>query len=233
MPAKKTILITGAARGIGKAIAESLISHNLILITKTDKSFNSMKKEFPDATCYKCDLANEKALNDLIKEIKSSYKHIDVIVNNAGFYVFKTFEETDSEDFDELYKIYMRTPFVLIKGLLPKLKASEEPTVINIASAAAFTRFKSESIYSAVKVGLVAFTEIIREELRADKIKFTNIKPYGVNTWNDPDKDKLLRPEDIGSLVKFIVDCHYNCEILDVSLSSVGQWRGGTPPWAK
>jgi NADP-dependent 3-hydroxy acid dehydrogenase YdfG len=230
---QKTILITGAGRGIGHAIAEALYSGNkLILITKTRASYLRIRKEFPKALCYACDITDSSAIDKTLNDIKSRFRAIDVLVNNAGIpYLLKYIDETSARDLDLVYSLYMKGPFLITMSLLPLLRASKSPLVVNIASAAAFTRMPGEAVYSAAKSGMVTLMEIAREELQKHRIRVSIIEPYGVNTQNIPNPKDFLRPEDIGRLVKFIVDADPNCEILSVSLSSTGQWRQGTPPW--
>lgn len=229
----KTILITGSGRGIGHAISKALYKGNkLILIIKTMASYLKIKKEFPTAMCYVCDITNSSAVKKTINDIRSRFKVIDVLVNNAGIpYLLKYVDETTAQDLDMVYSLYMRGPFSITMSLLPLLKASKSPLVINIASAAAFTRMPGEAVYSAAKSGMVTLMEIAREELQKYGIRVSIIEPYGVNTQNVLNPKDFLRPEDISKLVKFIMDADPNCEILNVSLSATGQWRQGTPPW--
>lgn len=204
---KKAILITGAGRGIGLAIARKLKKPDtaLMLITKTERSFRFLKKEFPKGFIFKVDLTKKQEIKEFLKEIKSKIAYLDVLVNNAGIFLAKPFEKTEATDFDNLYALHMRAPFILIRELLPLLRKAKNPLVVNISSAANIARFRNESIYTASKAGLTALTEVIREELQKDNIRFTIIQPYGVNTWNDPNPENLLRPEDIAELVYFIL----------------------------
>ena len=232
---KKVAIITGAGRGIGLAVAKKLKNRfsYLILLTKTKKSSERLKEEFPKAEIIRVDLTREKEIIKFLKEIKSKLTHLDLLVNNAGFYLCKPFEETVTDEFDYQYFLHMRAPFILIKKLLPLLRKAKSPLVVNISSAASIAHFRNESVYTAVKAGLTALIEVIREELQKDNIRFTVIHPYGVNTWNDPYPDRLLRPEDIAELIYYLTRTHSNCQILRVDLSSVKQWRQGVPPWLK
>ena len=232
---RKAAIITGAGRGIGLAIARKLRGQfsPLVLLTKTKRSSAFLEKEFPEAEIIKIDLTKKEEITRFLKKIKSELNHLDLLANNAGLYLCKPFEETTSDEFDYQYFLHMRAPFILIRELLPLLKRAKNPLVINISSAANIARFRNESVYTATKAGLTALIEVIREELQKDNIRFTIIQPYGVNTWNDPHPERLLRPEDIAELVYFITRTHPNCQILRVDLSSTKQWRQGIPPWLK
>lgn len=229
---KRTVLITGAGRGIGRATARRLRDQaSLILLTKTDESQKSLKEEFPEAFCFAVDLTNTRNIESVIKTVKGLTQSIDVLINNAGTYASALFEETSVEQLDNQYAIHLRAPFLLTRELLPLLRKGSNPIVINISSAAAFARSPREAVYSAAKAGLTTLTDIIREELQKDGIRFTVVQPYGVNTWNDAHPENYLRSEDIADLVDFVINSHPNCQILTVDVSSVKQWRKGVPPW--
>ncbi|MCZ7398828.1 MAG: SDR family NAD(P)-dependent oxidoreductase [Candidatus Methanoperedens sp.] len=230
---KKNILITGAGRGIGLAIAKAVedVAENLILVTKSKESFRYLEKYFPRARNFNVDLSNEEKTTKFIANIKYEFDRLDVLINNAGFYVGKKFEETTTSDFEELYKIHLKAPFLLIQSLLPLLKKSDCPQVINISSAANFVRIPGESAYTAMKAGLSAMGDVLRNELQRYSIRFTTIHPNAVDTRNFENPQDFLAPEDMGDVVLFIVNTHPYCQISNIELSSVSDWRGNWPPW--
>jgi NADP-dependent 3-hydroxy acid dehydrogenase YdfG len=229
----KNILITGAGHGIGFSIAKHVqnISENLILLTKPDNSLCHIKNNFPNAKNFGVNLLKEQDIIKVINIVKKNINHIDVIVNNAGFYVGKIFEKTKINELDDLYKIQMKAPFIIIQKLLPLLKLSECPQIINICSAANFARIPGESAYTAAKAGLSAFGDVLRSEFQRYNIRVTNIYPWTVNTKNFKNSENFLRPEDIGELVEFIINTHPKCQIMSIELSSTNDWKGNWPPW--
>lgn len=230
---KKNILITGAGRGIGFAIAKAVedVAENLILVTKSKEAFRHLEKYFPIARNFNVDLSNEEKAIKFITNIKYEFDRLDVLINNAGFYVGKKFEETTISEFDELYKIHLKAPFLLIQNLLPLLRKSDCPQVINISSAANFARIPGEAAYTTMKAGLSAMGDVLRSELQRYRIRFTTIYPWAVNTHNFENPQDFLRPEDVGEVVVFIINTHPNCEVSNIELSSVSDWRGNWPPW--
>jgi NADP-dependent 3-hydroxy acid dehydrogenase YdfG len=111
--------------------------------------------------------------------------------------------------------------YLLTKGLLPIIEKGKDPQIINISSIAALKPSKGTVIYSAVKAGVTGFSIGLRDELNPKKIRVSVIHPYGINTWNDPHPEKLLKPTDISSLVKFVIDSDPNCQIDEVTVSSL------------
>lgn len=231
----KNVLITGAGRGIGLAIAKALQKQDtrLFLVTKTKKSAKILKAKFPDAIIFSCDLTKEDEVNLLVQKIKRETIRLDVLINNAGFYLGKRFEEINPKEFDELYKIHLESPFMLMQGFLPMLRRSLYPQIINISSAANFARIPTESAYTAVKAGLTAMSNVLQKELQNTGVRITIIHPWTVNTHNLSRPENCLQPEDIADLISYIVNTSPNCQILNVELSAIGDWRGSWPPWVR
>lgn len=229
----KNILVTGAGRGIGFAIAKAVVpyAHNLILVTKSHKSFKQLQHNFPKAKNFKADLSKEKELLNFIKNVHRQIDYLDVLINNAGFYLSKMLDETRLNDLDELYKIHLKAPFVLTKGFVNLLQRSKFPQVINISSAANYARIPSESAYTAVKAGLTALGDVLRNELQKYNIRFTTIHPWTVASKKLKNNYKYLRSEDIAETVVFLINTHHHCQVLNIELSSVIDWRGNWPPW--
>ncbi len=230
---KKNILITGAGRSIGFAIAKAVedVADNLILVTKSKESFSHLEKYFPRARNFNVDLSDEEKTTKFITNIKYEFDRLDVLVNNAGFYVGKKFEETTTSEFDGLYKIHLKAPFLLIQNFLPLLRKSDCPQVINISSAANFVRIPGESAYTTMKAGLSAMGDVLRNELQRYRIRFTTIYPGAVDTRNFENPQDFLSPEDVGEVVLFIINTRPYCQISNIELSSVSNWRGNWPPW--
>ena len=235
MSTKRTIVITGAGRGIGLAIAESLYiaGDNLILITKTMKSRQTLVKRFPKAWVIVRDLSREKQVWDTIDAVKKRLSHLDVLINNAGQYVGKYFHEIMQEELDVLYGLHLRAPFLLMQGFLPLFRQAKNPQVINISSAATIARLPTESIYTATKASLSALGDVLQKELQPENIRVTTIHPWTVNTHNLPEPEKYLKPSDIASLVRYVLSVPSTCHIVNIELSGASDWRGSWPPWVE
>lgn len=229
----KNILITGAGRGIGFATARKLYcqDNNLFLVTKSRKSFQLITREFPGAHCFMCDLSSEKSILNFISGVKKNIKSLDVLVNNAGNYTGKLFTQTATDDLDQLYRIHLKAPFILIKEFLPLLENATNPLVINLSSAAAMAQLPTESAYTALKAGLTAMGKVLQNELQNKNIRLTNIHPWTVNTHKLENSKNYLEPGDIADLVNFIININPRCEILNVEISATKDWRGSWPPW--
>ena len=138
----KTILITGATDGIGKLLALKLAQegHQLLVHGRNSQKLNETLLEIKQAAKnsevhgYTADLSEVNRLESLIDEISTKYSKIDVLINNAG--VFKSFISKTAQGFDVRFAVNYFAPYILTHGLLPLLKNSSEPRIINLSSAA-------------------------------------------------------------------------------------------------
>lgn len=215
------IVITGASKGIGREIADELKGNNLFLVASSLSSFKDIKGK--NIRLFEADLSDSFSINKLVKEIELSTGRVDALINNAGVFISKPFETVSEKELDEQIDVNFKAMYLLCKGLLPLLEKGKEPHIINISSIAALKPSKGTVIYGAVKAGVTGLSIGLRDELNPRSIRVSVIHPYGVNTWNDPHPEKLLKPSDIARLVKFILESDPNCQIDEVTVSSLNR----------
>jgi len=222
---KKIIIITGASRGIGLATARLLhpLAEQLVLVASRTDSFRSVQGEFGSETSFHgADLSSPEEIQSFREELSSMLDRVDVLVNNCGVYLEKQLIESSLPEIQRQIDVNLRAPILLTHKLLPLLNKGCSPIVINISSIAALSTPTGQSVYSASKAAVTAFSNSLRKELNPRGIRVVVVHPAGVNTWNDPEPNKLLRPEDVGSLIKFILEVDKNCQIDEVTLSALG-----------
>ena len=207
----KRYLITGASRGIGRAIAEKLAGaeHTLLLhgrdrqaLTKTCNLVEAKSgKVIP--LCY--DLRQTDSIEKMIDEIGSA--PIDALINNAGIAVVKPLGEITLEEWETIFAVNVTAPFLLTQRLVPKMLAGS--SIVNILSVAARTGFPDWSSYCMSKFALEGFSRAVREEMRPRGIRVLNLYPAATNTeiWNvvkgEWPREKMLLPEEIGDAVAY------------------------------
>ncbi len=223
---KKHILITGASRGIGLAIARRLQkpSNALHLIARSI----TPSPELEDAYLYSIDLTNPIHITELQKKIERNTPKIDVLINNAGCYVEKSLEDTDIRDFDQLFYTNLRGPMLLTQALLPLLGLAKAPLIINVSSSGALNtghHGNTHAVYAASKAALTRFSDAMREEFNRKHIRITTLHPAGVNTWNAENPAALLIPEDIAYTVQHVVDSHPRCQFSNIEMAAVDAHR--------
>lgn len=216
-------LVTGASRGIGKAIALELASlgYDIALVGREletleaaarDLETRALESGFEICTaCIPAELADPDAPASLVSRAVSCLGGIDVLVNCAGLSLTGSFAEVSVAEWDRLFAVNARAPFFICKEALPYLKKSARPTVINIASVVGFKGYENQSVYASSKHALTGFTKVFAKEVQPFGIRVHLISPGGVATEMvrsmrpDIKAGELIQPEEIGEIVRFLV----------------------------
>lgn len=203
----RVAIVTGAIRGIGRSIAEyySREGAKLVLCACTEELLpgvgDEMKSGGTEVVTVKADMAEEKDVTYLIKTAYESFGRIDILMNNAGFGMFKPVAETKTEDFDSLFGVNMRGPFIATREVLPYMTTQNDGVIINIASLAGKNAVENGAIYAATKWALLGFGKSLMLEVRKHNIRVVTICPGSVDTdfglHNRLNRDKILKPEDV------------------------------------
>lgn len=179
-------LITGAGRGIGKAIALALAGKGIhvILVARSESEIKNVEKEIitsgGKATAFSCDIANSKSIVSLYAQVSAIGK-ISLLINNAGVAPSLKIEDTSDEIWQNTFATNVDGAFYLIRTFLPDLK-SNEGQIINIASTAALEGFSYTAAYTASKHALLGLSRAIAKELSRSKIRVSTICPGFVQT---------------------------------------------------
>ena len=207
----KRYLITGASRGIGRAIAEKLASpdHQLLLHGRNKealaKTCQLVRAKSGHAVPLSYDLRRAARVEKLIASVGS--EPLDGLIHNAGVALVKPLEKITLPEWDTLFAVNVTAPFLLTQSLAAKMQPGS--SIVNILSVAAKTGFPGWSCYCMTKFALEGFSQCIREELRPRGIRVLNIYPAATNTeiWNGVEgewpREKMLLPEEIGDAVAY------------------------------
>jgi NAD(P)-dependent dehydrogenase (short-subunit alcohol dehydrogenase family) len=207
----KRYLITGASRGIGRAIAEKLAApdHKLLLHGRNrealGKTCRLVAARSGHAIPLSYDLRRAARVEKLIAAVGA--EPLDGLINNAGVALVKPFEQITLAEWDTLFSVNVTAPFLLARALIPKMQPGA--SIVNILSVAAKTGFPGWSCYCMTKFALEVFSQCLREEVRDRGIRVLNIYPAATNTeiWNAVEgnwpREKMLLPEEIGDAVAY------------------------------
>lgn len=219
--AKRVAIVTGAAKGIGNAIVERLISENYFVIGVDIDQVNGKKliakfdkNQFMFA---KADICKEKIVKYLFEKVIKEYKRIDVVVNNAGIVRDNMIWNMPADDFDLVMNINMKGTWLMCREAAKIMKQQNDGRIINIASRA-WLGNRGQSNYSASKAGVVALTRVLALELGKYNVFVNGIAPGLIDTplTQKLEKDilqKLIdaqptkemgKPEDIANVVSFL-----------------------------
>lgn len=187
---KKTVLITGASKGMGNCIAKVLAKEgaNLILVARSEDTLKDLAKNLGggDHKYYACDFGDYKQVIGLAEKISKDFGKIDVLINGAGIGVYKPIEEVSFDEWRKSFSIGLDAPYFLIQKLLPLLDKSEKSLVINIGSGMGVIPAPGRSVYCSLKFGLRGMTLSLAEEFKRTKIQFVLLTLGSVLTGFGP-----------------------------------------------
>src|SRR5213080_272894 len=222
-------LITGASRGIGRAIAEKLAGEDTVLLLHgRDTVALAQTRKAVEPRCARVillahDLANSAGVSDLIAEVGNEPIHL--LVNNAGVAVVKPFTEITPIEWEQTVGVNITAAFLLTQRFAPRMPPGS--SIVNILSVAAKRGFPNWSAYCMSKFALEGFSQSIREELRDRKIRVMNVYPAATETdiWDNIEGDwprhKMISPQDVASAVAYAISRPVDVALENITLSSL------------
>jgi len=236
--AEKIALVTGASKGIGRAISIALARENatVVLTARCHEKLKDTAKLVTaaggNAEIVITDLADEQAIKDLVKVTGEKFARLDILVNNAGVTHSAALQETKTADWDRCFQVNARAPFILCREALPLLKKAEAAYIINIASVVGVKGYPLQSAYTASKHALRGMTISLAEELKGSNIRVHLLCPGGVDTElvqkvrPDIKKQYLIQPDEIAELVLYLVTHKGNAVMDELHIR-----RAASSPW--
>jgi len=225
----KRYLITGASRGIGRAIAEKLAAEDTVLLLHgRDTVALAQTCKTVEGHCAKVillvhDLAKLSGVSDLISEVGKG--PIDLLVNNAGVAVVKPFTEITTVEWEQTVGVNITAPFMLTQHFAPRMPPGS--SVVNILSIAAKSGFANWSAYCMSKFALEGFSQSVRDELRDRRIRVINVYPAATETsiWNNIEGDwprhKMISPQEVAGAVAYALSRPSDVALENITLSSL------------
>jgi 3-oxoacyl-[acyl-carrier protein] reductase len=227
--AGKIVLVTGAGRGIGRAVAINLAEAGcrVILTARTLDQLEQVQQEIStnggEAVCIAADLTRDEEIDLLVAESSRYREPVDFLINNAGWGKRAPIIKGRREDWDQTLRLNLRAPMILAKALLPPMIAKGNGAVINIGSISGKTGEANGAAYSASKFGLIGFTQSLYEEVREYGIKVAVILPGFVDTPLIPsnrqlDRSKMIQPADVAQTVQYVLTSPPTCCPVEITL---------------
>jgi short-subunit dehydrogenase len=165
------VLVTGASRGIGEAIARQAASRGakVIGVARSAGALNDVMHSI-DSVAYPCDLSEAAQRNDLIDRLEAIHGAIDVVVNNAGVDDTKMFAQASALDVERVITLNQVVPIELMRQAVPLMRSRGRGHVVNISSLAAAGGFAGMTLYCSSKAGLSGFHRVLRHELKGSPV---------------------------------------------------------------
>ena len=213
-----TALVTGASSGIGAAIATALLAEgaNVALAARNEAKLGSVATSIGDRSrvlVVPTDVGDERQVQGMVEHTAKQFGTIDILVNSAGFGIFKPITELSVEEFDNVVRVNLRGTFLCMKYTLPLMYEQGRGTVITVSSVAGKHGFAGGGAYCASKFGVMGLTECAFHEARSQNIRMVTIAPGSVDTnffdeaqTTSPNRARILQPEDVAATVMLAIE---------------------------
>ena len=218
-------VVTGAGRGIGRAIAIELgnLGAQVVLAARGRTELEDTARSIgAKASVMPADVRNKTELQQLFEQVASVLGPVDILVNAAGLGIFGSVADFKDEDFETVIETNLRGIFFTSRFVLPSMIDRKRGHIINIASIAGKVGSANRAVYCASKFGVVGFTESLAEEVRQYGIRASVICPGSTDTrfssaeTSGKSRARMLRPEDVAHAVRMIVTQEPNSFISEI-----------------
>ena len=223
-------IVTGASKGIGKAIAILLAKkgYNLAINARNKEDLNifhnELVNEYPsiEVLSMPTDMAIPRDISDFVEMVNKHWETVDVLVNNAGIYLPGEVHKEEDGILEKLTEVNVYGPYRLTRAVMPYFLKQSSGFVFNICSVASLIAYPNGGSYSITKFALHGFTKVLREEMKDKGVKVCGIFPGATwsNSWAGVDlpKERLMQAEDIAKVVGLQLELSDSAVIEDIIL---------------
>ena len=210
----KNALITGAGKGIGKAIALALAKEgvNVILVSRTQSDIDQLAIETSNlgvkSLALSADVSDINSINNAVEKALAEFKTIDILINNAGIASFRKFLELEPDAWERIIQVNLMGTYYTTRAVIPNMIERQTGDIINISSTAGLNGNALTSAYSASKFAVLGLTDSLMQEMRKHNIRVTALTPSTVATdmakdlnLTDGNPEKVMQSEDIAELI--------------------------------
>jgi len=210
----KIALVTGAGKGIGRAIAIALANEgvHVALLARTESDLITLSREIEEkgvkSAIAVADISNIESVNSAVQEIQNSLGNIDILINNAGIAKFGKFMDLEPAEWEDQIKVNLFGTYYVTRAVIPQMIDRKTGDIVNISSTAGLKGAPATSAYSASKFGVLGLTDSLMQEMRKHNIRVTALTPSTVvtdlakssNLINN-NEERVMHPEDLAELI--------------------------------
>jgi NADP-dependent 3-hydroxy acid dehydrogenase YdfG len=227
---KPVVIVTGASRGIGAAVAETLsgIGYRLALVARSVEPLDAMAARLPDSLAVPADVTNESDVARVVSYVLAKWGRIDVLINNAGSTIVRSVQHSTKADYDAMMNGNFLSAFLMTRAVLPAMTAQGRGHILNMASIAAKRTFPQWSLYCASKFAMIGFSQALAQEVRPLGIQVTDLYPGSVDTalWDalgmTAMREAMLQPADVADMVAYALRQSPRARIAEIVLEPSG-----------
>lgn len=213
----KTAVVTGAGRGIGKAIALMLGRAGATVVASArsrdeiDATVATIREAGGDGAAITADVTKETEVDTLFRAVGERFGQLDILVNNAGIASSGLLAELDVAEFDAVMATNTRGTFLCCRQAMRMMMPRHSGTIINISSVVGFRGYADQSAYAAAKHGVMGITKSLAREAQEHGVRVCAVSPGGVDTpmirqtRPDLDASDVMAPEDIAQAVEYLL----------------------------
>jgi 3-oxoacyl-[acyl-carrier protein] reductase len=206
-------IVTGASRGIGRAIAEALALEGMRLVlnaltpARLEETLRALRSRGCEVEAVAGDVGDEEIAKRLVDTAITRFGQLDVAVNNAGIGFLGPLESMDPAEFDRVFRTNVRGPFLLMRAAIPAMKRNGGGTLVSIASLAGVNPVAQRAAYAATKWALIGLSRSVLQEVRKDGIRVIILEPgstlteFGHEATKLVNEEKLVHPEDVAAVL--------------------------------
>ncbi len=237
---EKTALITGASRGLGRALALRLAAEGakVVLVARhqsaLDEVVSEIKAHGGTAFGIVADVGDKESIYPIVGQAAALAGPIDILINNAstlGPVPLRLLMDTDCEDFEQTLQVNLLGPFRLMKAVAGSMVLRQTGVIVNISSDAAVEAYPTWGVYSASKAALDHLTRIAAAELADTSVRFLSVDPGEMNTqmhadaMPDADVNELQSPDAVAATIVQMI--RHSNSVASGSRLSAAYWQGG------
>ncbi len=231
----KNCLITGATGGLGQEIAKTLIQNNcnLFLTAQNKKRLQKLKDDLDCINVNKSriiycegDITKQNQIKKIIAKVRRDFHHIDILINCAGIFHSKPISQSTIEDFDKIFGVNIRAPFLFCKEFSKDMIRKKWGRIVNMGSSSSYSGFKNGTIYCSSKHAMLGLSRSMFNELKEYGVRTYCISPGSIKTKmgklsKDQDYKTFLKPSEVAKYVTFIMSFNNDLVSEEIRLNRI------------